>query len=507
MKCVHERKDQSVSFVKGAILAAALSLGAASTAFAGGGSGKSPSVDGAPDFFPESNTSTKGLRSLFPLGDRFEVIKLSTEKTPFQGVGENPARPKLAIELGDPFLDTGNLGAGFEIGTGAVWQPRLWAFMIYRTALQHFNNRATNNQSEWANRLDLFANLQLTGTEKLVFGIRPLDANRFGKFTRQTFDGRDEGFTTALNFDVTTFFFEGDFGSLFPNADIMGTKPIDWGFTIGRQVINFQEGIMINDTLDAVGVVRNNIISIPGVSGMRLSFLYAWDSLDRPLGDSGVDASLYGIFGSADTYNTTYNFDMAYAYEDNDGTGDQLNLGLAAIQRVGNWSTALRANLSIAPGDNSRGVADGLLLSTELSTTVPGSDDIFYLNPFVSFGQYSQLGREPISGGPLGSLGIMFASPNMGAYGAEISPFTDDNIGFATGYQAFWDHTRRNMILELAGRLNYNDHEDARNSVGIGVQLQQAIGSHFQVQAESFYAFRTGGTNNSGVRLELQVVY
>ena len=51
MKCVHERKDQSVSFVKGAILAAALSLGAASTAFAGGGSGKSPSVDGAPDFF------------------------------------------------------------------------------------------------------------------------------------------------------------------------------------------------------------------------------------------------------------------------------------------------------------------------------------------------------------------------------------------------------------------------------------------------------------------------
>jgi hypothetical protein len=506
MKCVHERNIQSISLVKVAVLTVALSLGGVATALAGGAGGKSPSVDGAPDFFPESKEPARGLDSLFPLGDRFEVIKLSTEKTPFQGVGEIPDRPKLAIELGDPFLDTGNLGAGFEIPTGAVWQPRLWAFMIYRTALQHFDNRGSASETEWANRLDLFANLQLTGTEKLVFGVRPLDANRFGKFTRHSFDGNEQGWNSALNFDVTTFFFEGDFGSLFPNADIMGTKPIDWGFTIGRQVFNFQEGIMINDTLDAVGVVRNNIISVPGVSGMRLSYLFAWDSLDRPLGDSGNDAKLLGIFGSADTYISTYNFDLAYVFEPGDTTGDQLNLGLASIQRVGNWSTALRGNLSVAPGADRRGSGDGLLLSGEFSITVPESNDIFYFNPFVSIGQYSQLGREPISGGPFGSLGIMYASPNMGAYGAEISPFADDNFGFATGYQAFWDQTRRNLILEFAGRINYNDDRDSKNAVGIGAQLQQAIGQHFQVQAETFYVFRSA-EDNTGVRLELQIVY
>lgn len=507
MKCVHERNNRSVSFVKGAVLAVALSLGSASVVLAGGGGGKSPSVDGAPDFFPEKKEPARGLDSLFPLGDRFEVIKLSTEYIPFQGVGVIPARPKLAIELGDPFLDTGNLNAGFEIGTGAVWQPRLWAFGIYRTSLQHFDNRPTNGQSEWANRLDLFANLQLTGTEKIVLGMRPLDANRPGKFTRQTFDGNNIGWTSALNLDVTTFFFEGDFGGLFPNLDLEGTRPIDWGFTIGRQVINFQEGIMINDTLDAVGVVRNNIISVPGVSGMRLSYLYAWDSLDRSRGDSDNKAMLLGMFGSADTFKSTYNFDAAYVFEPDDTEGDQLNIGLASIQRVGNWSTALRANLSVAPGSDRTGVADGLLLSGEFSTTVPGSNDIFYGNPFVSIGKYSQLGREPIAGGPFGSLGIMFASPNLGAYGAEISPFADNNFGFATGYQAFWDQTRRNMIIELAGRVNYDNDKDTKDSIGLGVQVQQAIGSHFQVQAETFYAIRSAPSDNKGIRLELLVVY
>ena len=150
--------------------------------------------------------------------------------------------------------------------------------------------------------------------------------------------------------------------------------------------------------------------------------------------------------------------------------GDQLNLGLSAVQRVGNWSTAIRGNLSLATDGESKGIGDGFLLSAELFTTVPGSNDIFYLNPFVSIGQYSQLGRELISGGPLGSLGIMYASLNLGAYGAELSPFTDDNIGFATGYQAFWDHTRRYMIIELAGRINYDNNKDTKDAIGVGVQ-------------------------------------
>ena len=44
---------------------------------------------------------------------------------------------KPLVIFGDPFLAPGNLSAGFELPTGAVWQPSLWVFgqgMIYSSA-------------------------------------------------------------------------------------------------------------------------------------------------------------------------------------------------------------------------------------------------------------------------------------------------------------------------------------------------------------------------------------
>ena len=38
-----------------------------------------------------------------------------------------PKRPKPLIELGQPFLGTGNIGSGFTIPGGAVWTPRFRA--------------------------------------------------------------------------------------------------------------------------------------------------------------------------------------------------------------------------------------------------------------------------------------------------------------------------------------------------------------------------------------------
>ena len=54
-------------------------------------------------------------QSLFPLGDKIELERLSDEPVPFKSIGEIPQRPALFLELGDPFLDTGKLGAGFEV--------------------------------------------------------------------------------------------------------------------------------------------------------------------------------------------------------------------------------------------------------------------------------------------------------------------------------------------------------------------------------------------------------
>jgi len=461
--------------------------------------------------------SEKGERwydSFWPLGDQVEVHTLSEEYIPFKSVGDIPSRPGLMLELGDPFLDTGNLYEGFEVPlTGAVWQPRLWSYLINRTAFQSFDDSTASRKrdTEIANRMDLYVNLQLTGTEKILLGLRPFDNNQPGRFTRNTFSGSDDGFQNELNFDIETLFFEGDVGSLFPKLDQAGIKPIDLGFTVGRQPITFQEGIIINDTVDAVGFVRNNLV-FPNTSNLRISGMWAWDRLDRNDRSRSSDANMFGLFTFADADVSSYNFDVIYVDDNaNDGGGDGLYVGLSAIQRIRAWggiSTAFRVNNSIALDNEIGGnvVGDGSLITGEFSSLVHGSDDIMYFNPFVSIGNYTQAGREAIIGGPLANTGILFASPNLSTYGAEISPFTDDVLGFAAGYQAFWDHHRRNLILEIAAKHDYDG--DAFDSYGIGFQLQQAVGQHVQLQLEGFHAINTDDRNdNTGARFEILVVY
>ena len=461
----------------------------------------------------------KWYSAFWPLGDKVEVKALKDEYVPFQTektdpkeIGQLPDRPKLAVEVGNGFLDTGNLHAGYEVPfIGAVWQPRLWAYAINRTAVQTFKDGRTGNprETEIANRLDFFVNLQLTGTEKILLGLRPTDNNRPNEFTRYTFSGQSEGYNKEYGLNIETLFFEGDLGSLFPVLDKKGARPIDLGFTVGRQPVIFQEGILINDTIDAVGFIRNNI-PFPGTSNLRISGMWGWNRLDRNDFDRRRDeADMFGLFIAADKQQSTLNYDIIYVNDE--GNGDGLYFGFAAIQRLPHWggiSTAFRVNTSIALEDEIEGnvVGTGTLLTSEISKTVKGSDDIVYFNSFLGLGNFTQAGREAVVGGPLANTGILFASPNLSTYGAELDPFTTDSvIGGAIGYQAFWDNKRRNLILEVAGRHDLSGN--GFDSYAVGAQLQQAVGRHVQLQFETYYAYNEDRDDTVGARAEIQIVY
>ncbi len=439
--------------------------------------------------------------------------RLKEDFSPLDANRNLPPRPNLLAEVGDGFLDTGQLDAGFEVPViGAVWQPRLWSYFIYRTAVQSFDAGIPGvpRETEWAHRLDLFVNLQLTGTEKILLGLRPLDNNRPDEFSRYTFSGRDEGWNGEFNYIPETLFFEGDLGSLFPVFDRAGIIPLDFGFTVGRQPITFQEGILINDTLDAVGLIRNNI-PFPGVSNFRTSALWAWNRVDRNDISRNSDEDLFGLFTAADGQVSTYNLDLIYVRDDDNGDG--FYFGASSIQRIAAWdgvSTAFRINGSVALEDEIAGnpgnvVGDGVLLTAEFSKHPHGSDDIVYFNPFLAIGNFTQAGREAVVGGPLANTGILFASPGLGNYGAEINPFTDDDVGAAIGYQAFWDNNRRNLILEIAGKHDYSG--DGFDSLGFGFQLQQALAQYVQLQFEAYYTLNEDREDGAGARAEVQVVY
>ncbi|MEM9441053.1 MAG: hypothetical protein AAGA73_11450, partial [Pseudomonadota bacterium] len=177
--------------------------------------------------------------------------KINDKPTKFFTEGDIPERPALLIEWGENFLGEGNLQQGFELPTGAVWAPALWVFGTLRSALQTIDTGISDGGrvTDWANRFDFFANLQLTATEKIVLGIRPLDKNRGGQFSGYRFEGEvngdDEGFLNFTNGNIRTLFAEGDFGSLFPVLDKQGTTWLDFGFTVGRQPLIFQDGILL----------------------------------------------------------------------------------------------------------------------------------------------------------------------------------------------------------------------------------------------------------------------
>ncbi len=437
---------------------------------------------------------------LFPLGETFEVSRFSDEHIQLLEPSDTGNRPSLIYEGGDLFLGTGDLQEGFETPWGAVWQPQLWVFGTLRTALHYFDNGVRPSSAEWATQLSLFANLQLTHTEKLIIGIRPLDRNAFNRFTRVQLNDDFGSSKFEANADIRTFFFEGDFGSLFPGFDKKGTKAIDYGFSVGRQALTFQNAIMINETVDSVGVVRNNI-RFAGISGLRSTALYGWGELNRSNAILNRSSNMFGFFNSIDTPKHTFNVDMIYIDDDQD-EGDSFNIGAAAIQRLGHFNTAFRINSSFAEGTDGPKAGTGTMLSAEVSWTPYRSDDIAYVNSFVVDGNYTQAGREPVVGGPLGGLGVLFASPGVGNFLSELNNFTDNVAGLVMGYEAFWENHRRSLTLEVASRKDLDG--SGFDDVAFGFEFRQRLAHRVQFQLDASYSVLEKRNDGSTIRTEIR---
>jgi hypothetical protein len=445
-------------------------------------------------------SSLSANADLYPLGHVEKIPAFSEEHIQLRAPSDTGTRPPLIFEGGDLFLGTGKLYEGFETPWGAVWQPQLWVFGTMRSAVQMFENASSNSTaSEWSNRLDLFANVQLTGTEKFIIGVRPLDKNRPSKFSRVAFnDNRGSG-SSEFNMNIRTMFFEGDLGSLFPKLDASGKTWLDFGFTVGRQLLQYQKGIMFNDTVDAVGLTRNNI-HLPGIPSLRSSFVWGWNELGRGDGERDDSANMYGFFNSADMQWTSWNLDLVYV-TDEESAGDSYHMGFSAIQRIGFFSTAFRVNSSVAENNDNAEAGTGTLYSAEVSFTPKKSDDIVYFNSFIAAGKFTQVGREPVVGGPLGALGIMFASPSLGNFGSELNSFTDDVAGFAAGYQAFWNHHRTSLTLEMAGRKDTSGQRF--DDLAFGFEFRQRLAQRIQLQVDSHYTVQEKRDDGFGLRTEI----
>ena len=426
-----------------------------------------------------------------------ETSALSDEPVPLQ-VDTIPARPRPILEIGDTFLGSGNISSGINLPTGAVWQPSFQAWGTFRTAVQSFDDGNSERISEWANRFDLFGQLNLTPTERVFIGLRPLDDE--GRFTGYTFSPSQlEGGQSEFNGNVESLFFEGDFGEIFPNLDNGDQKGLDIGFSIGRQPIFFQEGLLLNDSIDAVGITRNNIRWFSRVANTRATFLYGWDNIHRADNIEDASARLFGFFTETDIPKSTINFDLIYVDAD-DNTGRGLYAGLSAVQRIGHFNTAFRVAFSEPLDDETPQVSRGTVVFGEVSWTPAYSHDIVYVNLFWVDGRYSSAARGPATGGPLGQTGILFAAVGLGRYGAALGNDAESSLGGAMGWQKFSNDNRRQLVFELGGR--FETEGSNRDSIAVGARFQQAISSRFVARIDGFVSSRQDFDEGWGVRFE-----
>ncbi|MBL4884813.1 MAG: hypothetical protein JKY95_09800 [Planctomycetaceae bacterium] len=400
-------------------------------------------------------------------------------------------------------MKNGFLSPGIITPTGAVWRPSFWAFGTYRSGFNYFDNPTGQPIGEWTNRLDLFDQLNLSGTERLLIGIRPLDQEQGAGRQYTGVNFRNGQWTDEANVDLQTLFFEGDLGEIFPRFDPYDTGRLDLGFSVGRQPMSFQQGLLINeDMIDAVTVTRNTL-SGAGNLNLRITGVYAWDKINRNNNTLDSQADFYGIFTESDFASSTINADIAWLNTDS-AQGGVMAWGLSGIQRFHGHQNTYNSSFhllgSTATDGETAASGNGYLLFSQFSWTAHHSEDLIYLNSFWAIDQFTSPSRGPLGGGPLGQTGILFAAAGLGQIGAPLSSQATDAVGGSLGYQLFFDETRQQVIFELGGRTGTQGNEDS--SVGAVTRFQRAVNKHWVVILDGFVTKTEGQNTAPGCRLE-----
>ncbi len=477
-----------------------LSLGVAqSSVFADAISGKSSSNEntikegrGAVEFFGGNDS------------DGNNVSRLSDKALAYPAVSSERLRP--LFELGDPFVGNGPIRPGIETPTGQMLQPWFLLYGSLRSALQSFDD-GHQNYAEWANRLDLIGNINLSGTERVVFALRPLDGQN-GGYSGYNFEpNENEGWTEDFNSRLTKLFFEGDLGEIFPNLDPGDSHSYDIGFSVGRQQLSAQDGILFNENIDAVGITRNSLM-LPGISNLRLTGIYGWNHINRGNNDDRYridyhSANLFGMLMAADTaLDNTVEMDLLYV--GGEGKENAWYIGAASTQRFGELNSTFRVNASIPEHGQSLNVGRGVLLVSQLSTAISGSDNNLYFNTFLNMGRFTSAARSPNLGSPLANLGVFYGPVGMGRYGIPLDGLINNTICATIGYQMFLGGVDNQLIIETGGRTSTRSEQN-EGALGFGMRYQHAFGKRYLFRVDSFVAGKEESDTNYGFRTEWMV--
>ena len=418
-----------------------------------------------------------------------------------------PPRPGPYLSLGNPYFGEGYIGPGFKLPTGTMVQPQFFLYGLLRSGVQTFNNGVDPATTQWVNSLQLFANFNATPTERLLIEFRPLDnTTKFSGYNWQPTTGPNSGWQNALNGRLYTLFFEGNFLSLFPCLDNGKSNLLGFDFSIGRQLLFLQSGVLINDNIDIVSITRPSLFSL-GSSAATGSLLYAWGNIHRNGGVVSDSAQLLGGFLRADYRTSTLEVDAFYSPANQAAGGAGYYAAASAIQRIGKFNANLTVAGSLAANrltPNQTTVNNGALVLAQISTDAPGTENIIYLDAFLAIDSFTSASRAADAGGPLGQTGLLFGATGLGNFGAALANTSTNSAGAALGYQIFFDKLyRKQLTLEVGAQTQTIGAK--QSAVAAGIQYEQAFGRNWVGIIGAQVALQQNMCPLSGLRLELDL--
>ncbi|MDP6474189.1 MAG: hypothetical protein QF894_04700 [Alphaproteobacteria bacterium] len=419
---------------------------------------------------------------------------------PGEDEGDLPLRPVPLIELWQDYVNQGPYEYEFELPTGMVVSPGLVLFGNANTGLEYTDNGTTDPTTELVTHADLFLNLTLSGTERILLGMSPT-TRESGAKSRYTL-GPTSGWVNESRARLSTAFFEGELSEMFPKLDMGGFLPMDWEIAFGRQAVLSQAGVLINDSMDSLALTRSTI-PYPGTSFARLGGLVAVNGVHRKSGQDDIHADLFALFSEAQFHHSTAELDLVYVESDR-AKGDQFNIGGSFIRQYIIFDHAVDTTTRIAqsytPDEETAHTSNGTLLYSSMAFAPKRTDNILYINSFGALNSYA-----PAAGAaPLGIVGLLFSG--NGLAGAAINSGANDAYGGSIGYQMFFSGAlRSNLIIEAGGKVD--NTSGGVNRAGAQIRYSQAWGRRLFFEVGGYGVAQESMSEGYGIRTKINVIF
>lgn len=407
------------------------------------------------------------------------------------------------VEWGRVWYGDGITPRGIDLfGPMNLVRPKFYVYGDFRTGIQSGRN-AAGRADNWAGRLNLDMDLQITDTERFHAFVGPLDKQN--RFTRYELVDGDLRYRNEMNWTPATAFFEGDLGVML-GAVGGQSSPFELPISAGLLPLLFQNGIWMEDAVSGIAFALPAKHSrLLNWANFDLSFFAVFDQLNSPAFADSSDAQAFGTAWFIEAYGGYIETGYAYLNQRNDDTLSYHNATISFTRRYfDRISNSVRVIIN-AGQDRAKAerTADGGLLLVENSwITAAPLTFVPYANFFYGWNRPQSVARAAISGGILRNTGINFDTDGLNGF-ATLDTSAADTAGGSIGVDLIGDDLDRQLLLELSYLTPHGDRALARgDQYAVGARYQFPISNASLLRFDVMHGWRGGDDNVYGTRME-----